>query len=111
MSTKEATKKGKAAQESQHSASPTVASLQVTGMSCASCVAHVQEAVAALPGVKNVVVNLATSSARVDYSPQVTPLAEVIKTVQALGYGASEKLDERTALDREKEAREKEVKR
>jgi Cu+-exporting ATPase len=94
-----------------YSATLNTASLQVTGMSCASCVANVQTAVAALPGVANVVVNLAASSARVEYSPDVTPVAEIIKTIKELGYGAIEKVEGQAALDREREVREKEIKR
>ena len=39
--------------------------LPVHGMSCASCVAHVEKALAAAPGVASVAVNLATESATV----------------------------------------------
>jgi Cu+-exporting ATPase len=39
--------------------------LPVHGMSCASCVAHVEKALAAVPGVSAVAVNLATESATV----------------------------------------------
>jgi len=39
--------------------------LPVRGMSCASCVAHVEKALAAVPGVAAVAVNLATESATV----------------------------------------------
>jgi len=39
--------------------------LPVHGMSCASCVAHVEKALAAVPGVSSVAVNLATESATV----------------------------------------------
>ncbi len=39
--------------------------LPVHGMSCASCVAHVEKALAAVPGVASVAVNLATESATV----------------------------------------------
>ncbi len=39
--------------------------LPVQGMSCASCVAHVEKALAAVPGVQSVAVNLATESATV----------------------------------------------
>jgi P-type Cu+ transporter len=39
--------------------------LPVQGMSCASCVAHVEKALAAVPGVSSVAVNLATESATV----------------------------------------------
>ncbi|MBI2860454.1 MAG: copper-translocating P-type ATPase [Chloroflexi bacterium] len=87
------------------------ASLRVTGMTCASCVANIQKAVGELPGVAKVVVNLAAGTARVDYESDVTPLAEIKKTIQALGYGAEEQMEGQAALDREKEAREREVKR
>jgi len=42
--------------------------LPVHGMSCASCVAHVEKALAAVPGVAAVAVNLATESATVQGS-------------------------------------------
>ncbi len=42
--------------------------LPVHGMSCASCVAHVEKALAAVPGVATVAVNLATESATVQGS-------------------------------------------
>ena len=65
----------------------------------------------ALPGVTNVVVNLATASARVEYSPDITPVSEIIRTIKELGYGAIEKVEGQAALDREREARQKEIKR
>jgi Cu+-exporting ATPase len=40
--------------------------LPVRGMSCASCVAHVEKALAAVPGVQKVAVNLATESATIE---------------------------------------------
>jgi P-type Cu+ transporter len=101
----------KTVEEIGYSAALNTADLQVTGMSCASCVANVQKAVGALPGVANVVVNLAAASARVEYSPDITPVAEIIKTVKDLGYGAQEKVAGQAALDRESEARQNEVRR
>ena len=38
----------------------------VTGMTCASCQAHVEKAVAKVPGVKSVSVSLLTNSMAVD---------------------------------------------
>ena len=60
----------------------------VTGMSCAACSAHVEKAVAKVPGVTNVTVSLLTNSMSVDgtASPQ-----SVIEAVTAAGYGASQK--------------------
>ena len=43
--------------------------LGIGGMTCASCVARVERAIAKLPGVESVSVNLATESARVTWAP------------------------------------------
>lgn len=45
-------------------------SIPVSGMSCASCVGHVEKALTALPGVTDVVVNLGTNHASLSYDPQ-----------------------------------------
>lgn len=60
---------------------------QVTGMSCAACVARVEKAVKAVPGVETVAVSLLTNSMGVEGSPE--PSA-VIQAVEAAGYGARE---------------------
>lgn len=44
----------------------------IGGMTCASCVARVERAIAKLPGVESVSVNLATESARVMWAPSQT---------------------------------------
>ena len=51
----------------------------IGGMTCASCVARVERAIAKLPGVESVSVNLATESARVTWSPSQTPEQEQTK--------------------------------
>ncbi|MGN1022769.1 MAG: cation transporter, partial [Lachnospiraceae bacterium] len=60
----------------------------VTGMTCASCQAHVEKAVAKVPGVSNVSVSLLTNSMAVEgtASPQ-----EIIQAVERAGYGAQPK--------------------
>ncbi len=87
------------------------ANLQVTGMTCASCVENVQKAVSDLPGVGKIVVNLASGSARVEYLADMTPLSEIKKIIQEIGYDVAERAEGQEALDREKEAREREVRR
>src|SRR3990172_3998527 len=62
------------------------ANLQVTGMTCASCVQNIQKAVGDLPGVAKVVVNLASGSARVEYAPDITPLSQIKQAIQEIGY-------------------------
>ncbi|MBI2907792.1 MAG: copper-translocating P-type ATPase [Chloroflexi bacterium] len=99
----------KAVDEIGYEAVLSVANLQVTGMTCASCVDHIQQAVGALPGVARIVVNLASSSARVEYAPDITPISEIKKTIQELGYGAEERVEGQAALDREREARQREI--
>ncbi len=87
------------------------ASLRVTGMTCASCVENIQKTVSDLPGVAKIVVNLAANTARVEYEPAITPLSEIKKAIQALGYSVEERAEGQQALDREKEAREREIRR
>ena len=58
----------------------------VTGMSCASCVARVEKAVNKVEGVTSCSVNLLTNSMSVDGDVK---LSDVISAVEKAGYGAS----------------------
>jgi len=82
--------------------------LTVRGMTCAACVAKVEKAVKGMPGVTSVVVNLPAESAKVRFYPGAVDKTRIKKEINALGYEASEKLSGQEALDREKEARQKE---
>src|SRR4030065_2527815 len=62
------------------------ASLSIGGMTCASCVSHVEEALKGVHGVKGVVVNLATNKALVEYDPAQTSLTAMKKAVDDIGY-------------------------
>jgi len=57
----------------------------VGGMTCASCVARVEEALSSVPGVVLVSVNLASEKATVEYL-EGTDLAELKRAVQDAGY-------------------------
>ncbi len=59
--------------------------LAVAGMHCASCVARVETALNAVPGVTDARVNLATDSARIHVSGQVG-FAEISESVARAGY-------------------------
>lgn len=87
----------------------TTAYLHVTGMSCPSCVENVRRALAQLPGVLGVSVNLSTETARVDYLPGAVQVRDMLAAVRQVGYGAEEKLEGAAALDREQEARRREI--
>jgi len=60
--------------------------LPIEGMTCASCAATVQEALAGASGVAAAGVNFATNKAAVDYDDAQTNVAELIKTVREAGY-------------------------
>ncbi|MBA4176864.1 MAG: copper-transporting ATPase [Leptothrix sp. (in: Bacteria)] len=61
--------------------------LQVEGMTCASCVGRVEKALLKVPGVLSAAVNLATEQASVQALPDV-PAAALRKAVEAAGYTA-----------------------
>ncbi len=65
---------------------------QVTGMSCAACSGRVEKAVSGVPGVTACSVSLLTNSMGVEGT--ASP-AEIIRAVEAAGYGASLKGAER----------------
>jgi Cu+-exporting ATPase len=58
--------------------------LPVQGMSCASCVAHVERALAAVPGVQRVAVNLATESAAIE--AHAVDAKRLVAAVDEAGY-------------------------
>ena len=101
----------KAVEEGGYTASFDTARLELTGLTCASCVANVERAVQALPGVLGITVNLSAGSAQLEYAASVTSLKDVIGVIRELGYGAAEKIEGQAALDREQRARELEIKR
>lgn len=61
--------------------------LAIEGMTCASCVAHVERALAKVDGVSSVSVNLATERAHLTLSHEVA-VAELIQKVEHAGYQA-----------------------
>lgn len=75
-----------AVQETGYDVATEKVSLPIGGMTCASCVAHVEEALAETPGVLSVNVNLATEKASVEYIPTVTGLPEFRRAVADVGY-------------------------
>lgn len=90
----------------------TTLTLPIGGMTCASCVTHVEGALAKVPGVTNASVNLATEKATVHYVPDVADLGEFKRAVADAGYQVLdivENVDE-IPEDRERAAREKEMK-
>ena len=73
-------------------AEPLGTTLQITGMTCASCVGRVEKALMKVPGVLSVSVNLATERAIVRALPSV-PAAALRAAVEKAGYSATDVLD------------------
>ncbi len=60
--------------------------LSIGGMTCASCVAHVEHALSGVPGVLEASVNLATEKATVAYVPGTVQLGDLERAVKDAGY-------------------------
>ena len=71
----------------------------ITGMTCATCVGRVEKALASVPGVSAVQVNLATEVAAATVSAGVVGAAELIRAIEKAGYVATPK-----TTDEEREA-------
>jgi Cu+-exporting ATPase len=76
--------------------------LPIEGMTCASCVAHVEKALNKLPGVVEVNVNLATEKARVTFVSGTTGLGDFKRAVAEAGYQVLE-LPTPAAVEEERE--------
>jgi len=83
-------------------------SLTVQGMTCASCVSRVEEALAAVGGVLEATVNLATDRATVRYVPGATELRDLAQAVRDAGYEGVEAEEGGDRTDVEGQAREEE---
>ncbi|WP_122315921.1 cation-translocating P-type ATPase [Pseudomonas cichorii] len=81
---------------------PTTFDLPITGMTCASCAGRVERALAKVPGVTSVTVNLASERAHVQTQPGTEPQA-LIAAVSQAGYGATLVQDQQ--VDTEKKIR------
>ena len=68
---------------------PESVTLQITGMTCASCVARVEKALLQVPGVSLAEVNLATEKATVSMLGQKADMAALLAAVKQAGYSAA----------------------
>ncbi len=83
--------------------------LPIGGMTCASCVMHVENGLKQVPGVLNVNVNLATERATVEMIPGAVTIAELKRAVEETGYEVLDLGDQSEELvDRERALREQE---
>lgn len=83
--------------------------LPITGMTCAACVRNVERALKKPEGVVDVSVNLATERATITYLPGTARRADLVKAVEAAGYGVIDLTDAAAPEDAERAARQAEI--
>ncbi|MBA2664355.1 MAG: copper-translocating P-type ATPase [Bradymonadaceae bacterium] len=84
------------------------AELSIQGMTCASCVGRVEQALRAVDGVASATVNLATERGRVEFAPGRVTAEAIARVVEATGYAAHLIEDDSRARDLEQSARDAE---
>lgn len=70
------------------------AEFAITGMTCAACSNRIEKVLNKMDGITKATVNLALERATVEFNPALVSPADVIKRVEAIGYGAIEKKEE-----------------
>ncbi len=87
------------------SANTAEVTIPVSGLTCASCVGHVRQALEEQPGVTAANVNLITRQATVSFHPSGTSVETLVEAIRSRGYGA-ELPAVRTSLAEEQAAQE-----
>lgn len=66
-----------------------VTHLNVTGMTCTSCVRHVNDALRELEGVREIEVQLREGKVLIKHDPQLSPVSAMIQALQEAGYDST----------------------
>jgi Cu+-exporting ATPase len=92
-----------AVEDSGYEVRTTESALTVQGMSCASCVSRVEDALEDVSGVAEATVNLATDRATVRYVPGAAEPADFTVAIREAGYDVvgTEEADDRTDVERQ----------
>ncbi|MGI4743163.1 MAG: heavy metal translocating P-type ATPase [Janthinobacterium lividum] len=77
--------------------------LDIEGMTCASCASFVEKSLSRTPGVQRAMVNFATEKATVDYVPTQASPATLKEAVINAGYGVVERAPDISAAERSAE--------
>ncbi|KKG09234.1 heavy metal translocating P-type ATPase [Methanosarcina sp. 2.H.A.1B.4] len=85
--------------------------LNLQGMSCASCAANIEKILTKTEGVISVSVNFPLEKAVVEFNSSLISVREIIAAVQGIGYGASVPAETVEYEDREQMSRDAEIRR
>ncbi|MDL1902446.1 copper-translocating P-type ATPase, partial [Anaerolineae bacterium CFX9] len=83
--------------------------LPITGMTCASCVRNVERAIKKQPGVLEASVNLATEKATIRLLPNAVRRGDLVRAIEAAGYGVLDLTNAAAPEDAERAARQAEI--
>ena len=64
-------------------------SLDIKGMSCASCVSRIEKVLTKNQGVKSATVNLSTEKAKIEFDPNAISIENIIEKISKAGYQAN----------------------
>jgi Cu+-exporting ATPase len=82
--------------------------IKIGGMTCAACSQRVEKAIAKLPGIHMVSVNLATEKATLEYDPELIRLSAIKECIVNTGYQVLEA--DKNAMDEDRIRKQKEIK-
>ncbi len=85
-------------------------SFDIGGMTCAACAQNIETVLNKIKGVESVAVNFSLAKAQVEYDPSLVTVADMVSAIEGIGYTASRKVDKKESEDRERKAREDEIK-
>ncbi len=83
-------------------------SLDITGMTCASCVRRVEKALRSVPGVREASVNLPLERATVTIDPR-TRVEALVRAVEEAGYGVAPSTEAPAGSDAQRRAEQRET--
>ena len=83
--------------------------IPISGISCASCVATIETALADAPGVISAAVNFATNAATIEFVPAMATTGDLRRVIREAGYEPLEVEEGGAQADHEKAARAREI--
>ena len=84
--------------------------LNIEGMTCASCAQTVEKATKKLPGVSESNVNLATEKMTIKFDPTVISVSDITLAVSNAGYEAHEDIETADSVDEYREKKQRQIK-
>jgi Cu+-exporting ATPase len=85
------------------------ATIPISGISCASCVATIETALTDGPGVISAAVNFSTNAATIEFVPAMATTGDLRRIIREAGYEPLEVDDDASPADHEKAARAREI--